>query len=71
MNSQFCAEGRKQELRDREKAHELYLHVKSEVENCIAFLKEKRESDPYRNILARVAYQASHGFDAEVPTFDI
>jgi hypothetical protein len=41
------------------------------VENCIAFLKEKRESDPYRNILARLAYQASHGFDAEVPTFDI
>ncbi|KAG6793294.1 hypothetical protein NC652_003325 [Populus alba x Populus x berolinensis] len=64
-------EGRRQELRDREKAHELYLHVKSEVENCIAFLKEKRESDPYRNILARLAYQASHGFDAEVPTFEI
>ncbi|KAG5254340.1 acyltransferase protein [Salix suchowensis] len=64
-------EGRKQELRDREVAHELYLHVKSEVENCIAFLKEKRETDPYRNILTRLAYQASHGFDAEVPTFEI
>ncbi|CAK7328372.1 unnamed protein product [Dovyalis caffra] len=64
-------EGMKQELRDREKAHELYLQVKSEVENCIAFLKEKRETDPYRNILTRLAYQASHGFDAEVPTFEL
>ncbi|CAK7350126.1 unnamed protein product [Dovyalis caffra] len=64
-------EGRKQELRDRGKAHELYLQVKSEVENCIAFLKERRESDPYRNILTRIAYQAAHGFDAEVPKFDL
>ncbi|KAK9272317.1 hypothetical protein L1049_002688 [Liquidambar formosana] len=31
--------GRKHELRDREKCHELYLHVKSEVESCLAYLK--------------------------------
>ncbi|KAI8001175.1 Acyltransferase-like protein [Camellia lanceoleosa] len=35
-------EGRKQELKSTEKAHELYVEVKSEVEKCIAFLKEKR-----------------------------
>ncbi|KAI3457791.1 hypothetical protein Pfo_014454 [Paulownia fortunei] len=63
-------EGRKQELKSREKAHELYLEVKSEVEKCLAYLKEKRESDPYRNIFARLRYQATHGFDSEIPTFD-
>uniref|UniRef100_A0A5B7BDC7 Serine aminopeptidase S33 domain-containing protein n=1 Tax=Davidia involucrata TaxID=16924 RepID=A0A5B7BDC7_DAVIN len=64
-------EGRKQELRSREKAHELYLEVKSEVERCIAYLKEKRKNDPYRNIFPRLIYQATHGFDSEVPTFEL
>ncbi|KAK3133798.1 hypothetical protein QOZ80_6AG0541190 [Eleusine coracana subsp. coracana] len=40
--------GREKELRDKEKAQTLYLHVKSEVESCINYLKEKREEDPYR-----------------------
>ncbi|KAI4350464.1 hypothetical protein L6164_004917 [Bauhinia variegata] len=63
--------GMKEELRDKEKANEMYLQVKSEVENCIAYLKEKRESDPYRNILPRLLYQATHGPSSEVPTFEI
>ncbi|KAB1202858.1 hypothetical protein CJ030_MR8G024971 [Morella rubra] len=64
-------EGRKQELRNRDKSHELYLQVKSDVEGCIAYLKEKRENDPYRNILSRLAYQTTHGFTSEVPTFEL
>ncbi|KAI9176404.1 hypothetical protein LWI28_002403 [Acer negundo] len=64
-------EGRKRELRDKVKCHELYLEVKSEVENCIAYLKEKRETDPYRNLLPRLIYQATHGFTSEVPTFEL
>ena len=60
-----------QELKDREKSQELYLEVKSEVERCLAYLKEKRESDPYRNLLPRLLYQATHGFTSEVPTFEI
>lgn len=64
-------EERKQELKSREKADELYSEVKNEVERCIAYLKDKRENDPYRNIFARLSYQAIHGFDSEVPTFDI
>ncbi|KAL6509142.1 hypothetical protein OROGR_022452 [Orobanche gracilis] len=63
-------QGKQQELKSREKAHELYLQVKSEVEKCLAYLKENRENDPYRNIFARLGYQATHGFDSEVPTFD-
>lgn len=63
--------GRKEELRDRDRAQNLYLHVKAEVESCIAYLKEKREKDPYRNIISRLVYQATHGFDKEVPTFEL
>ncbi|CAI8613448.1 unnamed protein product [Vicia faba] len=63
--------GRKQELKDREKSQELYFEVKSEVERCIAYLKEKRESDPYRSILSRLLYQATHGFTSDIPTFEI
>ncbi|KAJ7976278.1 Acyltransferase-like protein, chloroplastic [Quillaja saponaria] len=64
-------EGRKQELRDRKKSYELYLEVKSEVERCIAYLKEKRETDPYRNLFPRLLYQATHCFTSRVPTFEI
>ncbi|CAL5325472.1 unnamed protein product [Camellia sinensis] len=63
-------EGRLLELGNRDKAQELYTEVKSEVERCIAFLKEKTETDPYRNILPRLVYQATNGFDCEVPTFE-
>ncbi|KAK7826703.1 acyltransferase-like protein [Quercus suber] len=64
-------EGMKQELKDRDKAHELYLQVKSEVGRCIAYLKEKRESDPYRNLLSRLIYQTTQGFTSEIPTFKL
>ena len=61
----------KQELKDRDKAHELYLRVKSEVGRCLAYLKEKRENDPYRNLLSRLIYQATHSFTSEIPTFKL
>lgn len=61
----------KQELRDREKAQELYLHVKSEVGRCISYLKEKREKDPYRSLAARTLYQTVHGSMADIPTFEL
>ncbi|KAK9749964.1 hypothetical protein RND81_02G162300 [Saponaria officinalis] len=63
--------GMKQELKDKEKAHELYLQIKSEVEHCISYLKENREKDPYRSLASRVLYHAAHGWEAEVPTFEI
>ncbi|KAK6152769.1 hypothetical protein DH2020_012408 [Rehmannia glutinosa] len=63
--------GREDILRNKDKAREMYIEVQNEIEKCIAFLKEKREKDPYRNLLDRVAYQGSNGFHSEVPTFDI
>jgi hypothetical protein len=64
-------QGRKKELRDRENAQQMYLHVKSEVEKCISYLKEKREKDPYRSLISRIVYQATHGSSSEVPTFEL
>ncbi|XP_019183791.1 PREDICTED: acyltransferase-like protein At3g26840, chloroplastic isoform X2 [Ipomoea nil] len=64
-------QGRKEELKSREKAQEVYMEVKSEVNKCIAYLKEKREKDPYRSLLARLLYQATHGFNSQVPTFQL
>ncbi|RZC59649.1 hypothetical protein C5167_006958 [Papaver somniferum] len=63
-------QGRTNELRDKEKAQELYMHTKSEVENSIKYLKEKRETDPYRSLLSRLLYQATHDSNAEIPTFE-
>ncbi|XP_019059264.1 PREDICTED: acyltransferase-like protein At3g26840, chloroplastic isoform X2 [Tarenaya hassleriana] len=63
--------GKEEELRDKEKAQELYFHVKSEVENYMSYLKTKRESDPYRNLMSRLLYQASHGLSSLVQTFDL
>ena len=56
---------------DKENTRKLYLHVKSEVESSISYLKDKREKDPYRGILPRLLYQATHGFSSDIPTFDI
>lgn len=64
-------QGRENELKCKGKEEELYLTVKSEVEGSIDYLKKKREKDPYRNILPRLVYKAAHGFDSEVPTFDL
>ncbi|CAD5324239.1 unnamed protein product [Arabidopsis thaliana] len=63
--------GKEKELKDKEKAQEVYLQAKSEVEQCIAYLKMKREGDPYRQLLPRMMYQASHGWSCEIPTFDL
>ncbi|XP_058737596.1 phytyl ester synthase 1, chloroplastic-like [Vicia villosa] len=64
-------EGRKQELKNKDKSQELYLEVKTEVERCIAYLKEKRESDPYRNVLTRSLYLTTNGPTSDIPTFEI
>ncbi|KAL5219898.1 hypothetical protein ABZP36_024611 [Zizania latifolia] len=57
-------------VRDRKSANEVYLHIKSEVENAMSYLKRKRDEDPYRSIAQRALYNASWGISAEVPTFE-
>jgi hypothetical protein len=57
-------------VRDRKSTNELYLHIKSEVEDIMSYLKRKREEDSYRSITQRALYQATWGISAEVPTFE-
>ncbi|XP_062210624.1 phytyl ester synthase 1, chloroplastic-like isoform X2 [Phragmites australis] len=57
-------------VRDRKSANEVYLRIKSEVEDIMSYLKTKREDDPYRSIAQRALYQATWGVSAQVPTFE-
>ncbi|KAI4350028.1 hypothetical protein L6164_010556 [Bauhinia variegata] len=55
-------------LKDKEKANQLYLQIKSEVERIVSYLIKKREEDPYRSLLDRKFYQAIYSSDT--PSFD-
>ncbi|KAH6817077.1 Esterase/lipase/thioesterase family protein [Perilla frutescens var. frutescens] len=62
--------GRKELVKDREKARELYLEIKSEVEASMSYLLKKREEDPYRGIIDRTVYRAFCAPMNQVPTFE-
>ncbi|KAM0992230.1 hypothetical protein ACFX13_010676 [Malus domestica] len=62
--------GKKEILRDKENANELYLQIQSDIENSLAYLIKKREEDPYRNIFDRTAYRVMYSSGEEVPTFE-
>ncbi|XP_060218063.1 phytyl ester synthase 1, chloroplastic-like isoform X2 [Lycium barbarum] len=62
--------GRKDLVKDREKARELYLQVKSEVQNNMNYLLKKREEDPYRSVIDRTVHKAFSATFDDVPTFD-
>lgn len=62
--------GRQDLLKDREKARELYLHIKYEVQNSVNYLLKKREEDPYRSVIDRTTYRAFSATFDDVPTFD-
>ncbi|CAN4111230.1 unnamed protein product [Withania somnifera] len=62
--------GRQDLVKDREKARELYLQVKSEVQNNMNYLLKKREEDPYRSFFDRTAYKAFSATFDDIPTFD-
>ncbi|RCV25432.1 hypothetical protein SETIT_5G166000v2 [Setaria italica] len=57
-------------VRDRKSANDVYLRIKSEVEEIMSYLKRKREEDPYRSIAQRALYQATWGTSGQVPTFE-
>uniref|UniRef100_A0A7N0UA87 AB hydrolase-1 domain-containing protein n=1 Tax=Kalanchoe fedtschenkoi TaxID=63787 RepID=A0A7N0UA87_KALFE len=62
--------GREETLKQKEAARELYLHVKSQVEDQIAYLLRKREEDPFRGLVDRSIYQVLYAAPDQVPTFD-
>nr|BBB44444.1 xanthophyll esterase [Calibrachoa hybrid cultivar] len=63
-------QGRQDLLKDRAKARELYFQIRSEVQNSLNYLLNKREEDPYRSIIDRTTYRAFSATFDDVPTFD-
>ncbi|ONK78621.1 uncharacterized protein A4U43_C02F20730 [Asparagus officinalis] len=65
-------EGKMEVLKDKERAKEVYLNIKSEVESMISFLLKKREEDDYRSIFRRMQHEAAYGAasSSQMPTFD-
>jgi len=45
-----------------------YRNVKAEVESCISYLKRKRTSDPYKDLIPRVAFERLN--NKQAPSFD-
>ncbi|KAK6137303.1 hypothetical protein DH2020_028956 [Rehmannia glutinosa] len=62
--------GRGDLVKDKIKANEFYLQIKSDVERSMAYLIKKREEDPYRHLLDRLLYRAISAPVHQVPTFD-
>ncbi|KAL6556753.1 mRNA-binding ribosome synthesis protein [Orobanche hederae] len=63
--------GREGMLKDKEKARELYLQIKLEVENNMSYLLKKRKEDPYRGLIDRAVYRALYSPTDQVPTFEL
>uniref|UniRef100_A0A175YFW7 Serine aminopeptidase S33 domain-containing protein n=1 Tax=Daucus carota subsp. sativus TaxID=79200 RepID=A0A175YFW7_DAUCS len=63
--------GKENVLKNRDSANELYLQIKSEVEQNIAYLIKKRKEDPYRGILDRTVYRALDASIDEAPSFEL
>lgn len=49
---------------DRAGCQDLYQHIKCEVEDGMGYLLRKRESDPYRELLPRLLFEAASGKQA-------
>lgn len=62
--------GKKEILKDRESANKCYLQIKSQVENNLAYLLEKRKDDPYRNIFDRTLFKALYAPLHDIPSFE-
>ncbi|KAF5186443.1 Acyltransferase-like protein [Thalictrum thalictroides] len=62
--------GRKELLKDKESANELYTQIKEDIERTMSYLKEKRETDPYRGIIERTVYRTILAPTNDVPAFE-
>ncbi|PIA61632.1 hypothetical protein AQUCO_00300864v1 [Aquilegia coerulea] len=62
--------GRKELLKNKESANELYTQIKADIESTMSYLKEKREKDPYRGIIERTIYRTISAPTNDVPAFE-
>ncbi|CAN0920527.1 Phytyl ester synthase 1, chloroplastic [Linum grandiflorum] len=67
----ISTKGREDILKNKEDAHQLYLQIKSDVEENIAYLLKNREKDPYRSVIDRMVLRALNPTWKEVPAFDL
>ena len=61
----------KADVEDRDRCQMIYEEVRESVESGIAYLLEKRESDPYKDFNTRVMHEISRGGSVKAPTFDL
>nr|XP_043630906.1 acyltransferase-like protein At1g54570, chloroplastic [Erigeron canadensis] len=54
---------------DEDYLQELYMKIRSDVENNMDYLLKKREEDPYRNVVDRLVWKLSYG-TYDVPSFE-
>jgi hypothetical protein len=54
---------------DKEQVAEVYRKVQRDVEDCITFLLEQRENDPFKHPLKRLLHERTTG--AQAPTFSL
>ncbi|KAG2499012.1 hypothetical protein HYH03_003198 [Edaphochlamys debaryana] len=54
---------------DRAAVDELYGRVRGEVEGCLGYLLQKRETDPFKDLAPRLLYEAAWGGRRQAPTF--
>lgn len=63
--------GKEEMLKEENYRKDFYLHIKSEVENAMAYLIKKREEDPCRGIVQRIVHRAfSAPIDDNFPSFE-
>ncbi|KAL8238905.1 hypothetical protein R6Q59_015472 [Mikania micrantha] len=62
--------GKEHMSNDKDFLHELYVHIKCDVEKNIAYLLTKRENDPYRGIVERLVWLIKYGSLDQIPSFD-
>lgn len=62
--------GNEHKVNDDEYLQELYMQIKSDVQKNMAYLLEKRKEDPYRCLIKRQLWLATHGSVDHIPTFE-
>ncbi|XP_073031705.1 phytyl ester synthase 1, chloroplastic-like [Primulina eburnea] len=67
----LVTKGRGEMLKDKSSVTEFYQRIKSDVERSIAYLLEKREEDPCRNLFERMLYRLVSAPVHQLPTFDL
>ncbi|XP_022029263.1 acyltransferase-like protein At1g54570, chloroplastic isoform X1 [Helianthus annuus] len=62
--------GKENMVHDKAYLEELYLQIKCNVENNMAYLLNKREEDPYRGFVERLMWVRDHGSLDQIPSFE-